>query len=413
MFYQFPVPMKIFLSFRTRLGALLLALWSSATLHAQDNPLSDLRIYGYMQVLGYNQRTDNVIPTPMGTITNSSERNTFSLQQMNLFLAKPLGERFSAFVNLEFSLSYASQRGWGSFSVEEAWVNYNNSEALNVKAGLLLPTFNNLNELKNRTPLLPYLFRPFVYETSVASLLNAEDFLPERSFLQVYGSLPLGGLRFDYAFNTGNSETSYMASANDVGRPGASFTGEDTSPFKSVGGRIGIRNAAETFKVGVSGTFDRDKRTDTTFANLVAPTPGGMGRREFLAPLGDVPRFRVGADLSFSLGNFQFEGEYIGVFHDTNYPTNFRGTLDKTFYYGSLLYNFTDALYVYGNYNYLKGDVINPNDPTANGLEAFGGGAGYRITDGLIAKAQYQRIQVRNSNAITINFIYLGLSVIF
>ncbi|MFY8000511.1 MAG: outer membrane protein [Candidatus Kapaibacteriota bacterium] len=407
--------MKTFSSFCTRLGALFLALWSVSALHAQDNPLNDLRIYGYMQVLGYNERTENVITTPMGTITDSRQRNTFSLQQMNLFLSKPLGERFSAFVNLEFSLSYASQRGWGSFSVEEAWVNYNNSEALNIKAGLLLPTFNNLNELKNRTPLLPYLFRPFVYETSVASLLNAEDFLPERSFLQVYGSLPLGGLRLDYAFNTGNSETSYMASSNDIdiGSPGVSFTGEDTSPFKAVGGRIGVRNAAETFKVGVSGTFDRDKRTDTTFATFDVPTPGGMGRREFLAPIGDVPRFRVGADLSFSLGNFQFEGEYIGVFHDAKYPTTFRGTLDKTFYYGSLLYNFTDTFYAYVNYNYLKGDVINPNDPTANGLEAFGGGAGYRITDGLVAKAQYQRVQARNSNAITIDFIYLGLSVIF
>ncbi len=402
--------MKTFSSFRTRLGALLLALWSSAALHAQDNPLSDLRIYGYMQVLGYNERTENVISTPMGTFTNTAERNTFSLQQMNLFLSKPLGERFSAFVNLEFSLSYASQRGWGSFSVEEAWVNYNNSEALNIKAGLLLPTFNNLNELKNRTPLLPYLFRPFVYETSVASFLSAEDFLPERSFLQVYGSLPLGGLRFDYAFNTGNSETSYLASNQDANRQGPTITGEDTSPFKSVGGRIGIRNAAETFKVGVSGTYDRDKRTDTTFAN---PGPGGFGRREFLAPIGNVPRFRVGADLSFSLGNFAFEGEYIGVFHDVKYPTNFRGTLDKTFYYGSLLYNFTDAFYVYGNYNYLKGDVINPNDVTATGIEAFGGGAGYRITDGLVAKTQFQRVQTRNSSAVSINFIYLGLSVIF
>jgi hypothetical protein len=402
--------MKTFFSLRTSIGAALLALYCAATLQAQDNPLGDLRIYGYMQVLGYNERTENVLTTPMGTITNTSERNTFSLQQMNLFLSKPLGEHFSAFVNLEFTLSYASQRGWGSFSIEEAWANYNHSEALNIKAGLLLPTFNNLNELKNRTPLLPYLFRPFVYETSVASFLNAEDFLPERSFLQVYGSLPLGSLRLDYAFNTGNSEKSYIASVNDPGRQGPTITGEDTSPFKSVGGRIGLRNAAETFKVGVSGTYDRDKRTDTTFGN---PGPSGMGRREFLAPLGNVPRFRVGGDLSFSLGNFAFEGEYIGVFHDTKYPTNFQGTLDKTFYYGSLLYNFTDAFYVYGNYNFLKGDVINPNDATANGVEAFGGGAGYRITDGLVAKTQFQRVQARASSAVTINFIYLGLSVIF
>lgn len=390
-------------------------LWGMVLCCSPSTPmfaqLEDLRIYGYMQVLGYNQRTQNNIATPMGTLTNTSERNTFSLQQMNLFLSKPLGEHFSAFVNLEFSLSYASQRGWGSFSVEEAWANYNNSEALNVKAGLLLPTFNNLNELKNRTPLLPYLFRPFVYETSIASLLSAEDFLPERAFVQVYGSLPLGGLRLDYAVHTGNSETSYISSHNTNSQVPGAITGEDLSPFKAVGGRVGIRNAAETFKVGVSGTYDRDNRNDTTY-NQFGGGPG-MGQREFLLPLGDVPRFRLGADLSFSLWNFEFEGEYIGVFHDAKYPANFRGTLDKTFYYGNLLYNFTDKFFVYGNYGYLKGDVINSNAESSNGLEAFGGGAGYRITDGLVAKTQFQRLQTRTGTAIGINFIYLGLSVIF
>jgi hypothetical protein len=405
--------MKPFLFPRALIFACLSVLLSVSTLRAQENPLSDLRIYGYMQVLGYNQRTESNIQTPRGAINIVQDRNTFSLQQMNLFLSKPLGEHFSAFVNLEFSLSYASQRGWGSFSVEEAWANYNQSEAFNVKAGLLLPTFNNLNELKNRTPLLPYLFRPFVYETSVASLLNAEDFLPERAFLQVYGSLPLGALRFDYAFHTGNSETSYITTRNaTVQTAGAAFPGEDSSPFKSVGGRIGLRNGAETFKVGVSGTYDRDKRTDTTFG-FGGPTAIPGVRREFLAPVGDVPRVRVGADLSFTLGNFAFEGEYIGVFHDVQYPSGFQGTLNKTFYYGNLLYNITDNFYVYGNFNYLKGDVLNPNDGAANGLDAFGGGLGYRITDGLIAKGQYQRIQTRGSDATKIDFIYLGLSVIF
>jgi hypothetical protein len=378
--------------------------------HAQDNLLSDLRIYGYMQTLGYYQRTESSIATPMGTFNNSEERTTFSLQQMNIFLTKPIGDRFNAFVNLEFSLSYSSQRGWGSFSVEEAWANYNHSEALNVKAGLMLPTFNNLNELKNRTPLLPYLFRPFVYETSVANLLNVEDFLPERAFVQVYGSLPLGGLRLDYALHTGNSETSYIATQNRQ-QVRTGFSGEDGALFKTVGGRIGLRNAAETFKVGVSGTFDHDNRRDTTFADTGIPLPNA--RRFFLAPLGDVARLRVGADLSFTLGSFAFEGEYIGVFHDAKYPTSFRGTLDKTFFYGNLLYNITEDFYIYGNYNYLQSDVINPEAPTAQGLEAFGGGLGYRVTDGIVAKTQYQRVGSRGNNAIALHFLYLGLSVIF
>jgi hypothetical protein len=267
-----------------------------------------------------------------------------------------------------------------------------------------------LNELKNRTPLLPYLFRPFVYETSVANLLNVEDFLPERAFVQLYGSLPLGGLRFDYALHTGNSETSFITTQNrQQTRQG--FSGEDGALFKAVGGRIGLRNAAETFKVGVSGTFDHDNRRDTTFADGAIPLPNV--RRTFLAPLGDVQRLRVGADLSFTLGNFAFEGEYIGVFHDVQYPANFRGTLDKTFFYGNLLYNLTEDVYIYGNYNYLKSDVINPDAPTAQGLEAFGGGLGYRVADGIVAKTQYQRVGSRGNTAVQIHFMYLGLSVIF
>jgi hypothetical protein len=362
-----------------------------------------------MQVLGYTERRENVVPTPMGNVSDVSSRNTFSLQQMNIFLSKPFAERFTAFVNLEFSLSYASQRGWGSFSVEEAWASYNNSDALNVKAGLLLPTFNNLNELKNRTPLLPYLFRPLVYETSVANLLTIEDFLPERAFLQVYGSLPLGGLRFDYAVHTGNSETSYISSRNQpISQTTVTFPGEDSSPFKAVGGRVGLRNAAETFKIGISGSYDRDNRRDTTFESLT-----GLGGPGFIAPLGDVPRLRAGADISFSLGNFAFEAEYIGVFHDVKYPSNFRGTINKTFYYGNLLYNFTDNFYAYANYNYLNGDVLNPDFDSANGLEAFGGGVGYRLNEGLVAKAQYQRLILRNSTVFSLDYVYLGLSIIF
>lgn len=397
-------------SLHTSICLLLLACCANS-LWAQENPLNDIRIYGYMQNIGYWQRTENILNTPRGPVTNVVDRTTFSMQQMNVFLSKPIGEKFSAFVNLQFSLSYASDRGWGSFSLEEAWGNYSESEALNVKAGLLLPTFNNLNELKNRTPLLPYLFRPFVYETTIANLLNAEDFLPERAFLQVYGSLPLGSLRFDYALHSGNAETSYIGTNRTPqvgGRPTA-FAGEDTSPLKSVGGRIGIRNAAETFKVGVSGTFDHDNRRDTSFGDFAVPGT----RRQFLAPLGDVPRYRIGADLSFSLGNLAFEGEYIGVFHDAQYPSAFSGTLNKTFFYGNLLYNFTDNFYAYANYNYLKGEVIDSNAPLSQGLGAFGGGLGYKFTDGFIGKTQFQRINSLESNAVQITFFYLGLSVIF
>jgi hypothetical protein len=391
-------------------AALALLVHNLHTASAQV--FDDIRIYGYMQALAYNERQSTSLRLPNGQdLTQANDRTTFSLQQMNLFLTKPLGEQFTAFINLEFTRSYSSQRSWGSFSVEEAWVSYAGSEAFNVKAGLLLPTFNNLNELKNRTPLLPYLFRPPVYETNLSSILSFEDFLPERAYIQVSGSLPitqsLGGLRFDYAVHAGNSETSYISTNSNTSRGSAAASGEDSSPFKAFGGRVGMRNAAETFKLGISGTYDRDNKRDST------QTLGSAGSKP-IPPLGDVPRVRVGADLSFSIGNFAFESEYIGVFHDVQYPSGSQANLNKFFYYGTLLYNITDRLYVYGNYSYFNQESATPDSPAAKGFDIFGGGAGYRITDVVIAKAQYSRVQTRTADfKLGIDSYYLGLSVIF
>ena len=97
---------------------------------------------------------------------SSGTRNTFILQQANIFFRKQFNSRFAAFVDLEFTNTYASTRKWGTFRLEEAWVRYQTSEEFSIKAGLLVPVFNNLNEIKNRMPLLPYITRPFVYEAA-------------------------------------------------------------------------------------------------------------------------------------------------------------------------------------------------------------------------------------------------------
>lgn len=114
------------------------------------------------------------------------------------------------FVNLEFQASYSSRIGSGEFNLQEGWLNYEFSDALNLKLGLLLPVFNNLNEIQNRLPLFPYIIRPAVYEVLVASQFELEDYVPERAFVQMAGTLPLRDLRFEYAFHLGNSETSFL-----------------------------------------------------------------------------------------------------------------------------------------------------------------------------------------------------------
>ncbi|MBD1210890.1 MAG: hypothetical protein H9535_20870 [Ignavibacteria bacterium] len=395
------------MNYRSTLLALLLLAFTATGAKAQ---LEDLRIFGYAQTLGYYERQQSsfsgMLP-PGVPASQVNERTSFSLQQLNVMFNKPFAERFNIFLNFQYTLGFSTQRGWGDFSVEEAWASYEHSDAFTIKAGMLLPTFNNLNEIKNRTALLPYLFRPSVYETNLSSFISFEDYLPERSFLQVNGTLPIStDLRFEYAANIGNPETSYIASKNGASTSNAAprTSGESTVNFFSYGGRVGIRNAAETFKLGLSGTLDRDNRRDTT--RLFS-----IGRPEIIAPLGDVERLRLGGDVSFTLGNFAFEGEYIGVFYNSARSNQ----LNKQFFYGNALYNITDQIYVYGGYSYFSLEGANENAIATNGVHAVSAGAGWRVNQWFVPKIQYVRIMPNfegNAN-ITFDYLYLGLSIIF
>lgn len=386
--------------------ALCFFAFGAATAQAQ---LEDLRIFGYAQTLGYYERQQTTISgmLPPGVpASQTNERTSFSLQQLNVMFNKPFAEKFNVFLNFQYTLGFSTQRGWGDFSVEEAWASYEHSEALTLKAGMLLPTFNNLNELKNRTALLPYLFRPAVYETTLGSFISFEDYLPERSFLQVNGSAHISNdLRFEYAASMGNPETSYISSKSSSSTnapPGA--TGESKVNFFSYGGRVGIRNAAETFKFGVSGTFDKDNRRDTTRVLSV-------GIPEFLPPLGDVDRVRLGSDVSFTVGNFAFEGEYIGVFYNSTRSKQ----LNKQFYYANALYNFTDQIYGYANYSYFSLENSSENAATDRGVHLLSAGAGWRVNQWFVPKIQYVRVmpQTGSNINVTFDYFYLGLSIIF
>ena len=251
---------------------------------AQGQVLEGLRVFGYFQ--SYFSRVDGDALLVPENIPATDRRNTFNQQQLNLLFAKDLTDSFSAFVNVELTNSFSSKDGWGSIKLEEAWVRYNHSSALNVKAGLQIPTFNNLNEIKNRTPLLPYIFRPSVYESAYSEFLPTRVFVPNQAYVQVYGGIPMGGTRLDYSVYAGNQDA-FITDTTMV----SAVTGVDTTTALMVGGRLGLRK--RSLKLGVSGTVDKD---NLSFLNL-----------------GAVRRFRLGADLSFTFKRFFFEGEFIAV----------------------------------------------------------------------------------------------------
>ncbi len=347
-----------------RILPLMILVFAISSIAAQRGE-SPIRIFGYFQN-SFQQWTEE---------DNRQELNSFSLQQLNLFFQKDLARNWTAFINFEFLNNFSSIRQWGSANLEEAWVKFRLNEKFNLKLGLQIPIFNNLNTIKNRTPLLPYIIRPIAYETSFNEIIPLEELAPARAFAQVYGFLSAGKLKVDYAAYLGNSPNIN----NDRNR---GPTGLDTSNTILVGGRLGIR--FRELKLGISAT--RENRGD--FRSL-APL---FGRP--LSALEEVPSVRLGGDFSLNVANFSFESEFINVNINDNIP---EFELDLDFYYGTLGYYLTDQLFLYGSYWVIKSriellflqngfiddeEVVVPN-----------AGISYNLNDRIHLKGQFARVR--------------------
>jgi hypothetical protein len=342
------------------------------------NAQSDLEIFGFSQSR-YIKSTISIkaegdIATPIGVqrmvfIDDEIKYMSPFLQQLNLIARKEMTNDFTAFINFEFINNFSTENNWGNFNVEEAWLNYRNSSAFNVKAGWLVPKFNYLNEIKNKMPLLPYINRPFIYETALRGIIESSDYLPERAFLQIFGNVELGDFDFEYAVYTGPSETSYTFMGSSFN---GYISGADTSKFKLFGGRVGVNY--NNLRLGVSSTIDRHNNR---------PRVGNeLGE--------DLKRTRVGLDLGFSFYNFYFDAEFVKVFLDSKKTAL---DLDKLFYYGTLEYDFTDQIFIYVNYSCIEDKG---NDIFKDGFFEFMLGGGYRVTNEIVLKVQYENLSTGN-----------------
>ncbi len=382
-----------------------------------------LFFYGYLQSLLYLQRqhylvhVENLLGSTVAEpVEYNGSNSTFTLQQLNLFLHKPFAQRYSAFIDFEAQASYSSEKNWGAFNLQEAWIDYTYSDQLGLKLGLLLPVFNNLNEIQNRLPLFPYLARPAVYEVLLSGIYTFEDFRPEQAFAQLSGYAPVGRFRLEYALHLGNNEQSYITTAapgSGMGPSGGAITifrGEDVGLFKAVGGRVGTTLDDESLKVGLSSTYDHDRRTEPS-GGMLGNVPGTQ-----LPALGNVPRVRLGADLSFHLGSFSFESEYIRVMHELQ-----TGGIDLTrqFAYFNLTWYPTITWFLYAGINYLNSHAYDHlvSDPTPDrvGQYLFIGGTGYRLAPTLTAKFQYLHFRTGENTYVDIrcNYFMTGLSLMF
>ena len=350
----------------------LLFLFAATTSFAQTGE-TPINIFGYFQ----NQFKQEEDPN------RGRESNTFLMQQLNLFLQKNLHKNWSAFVNLEFLNSYSSSRNTGAVNLEEAWVKYRLNKKFNLKLGLMIPTFNHLNRIKNRTPILPYIVRPLIYESSLSEVVPVDEFTPSRAFVEVNGILPtVNKLKFDYAVFAGNSPN-----ISTLYQPGQS--GADTTATFLLGGRIGLR--FNELKLGFSSTYDKDSRFQSRFQDLT----------EF--DFTEIPRLRLGLDLSYSYGPFWLQSEFIRLQYDESTDIV---NLDKDFIYSTLGWRITDAMIVYGGFwqtrvhhNRRLGE--SPDAEFQEYVETTTSpnfGAAYHLSDRIVFKGQYVNFDRSNDN---------------
>jgi len=361
---------KIKILKRTLILCFLLLAIASAGAQSQEKPL---RIFGYFQN-SFQQWT---------AFQERPKQNSFSLQQLNLFFQKDLGTNWTAFVDFEFLNNFSSSRQWGSFNLEEVWVKYRADMRFNLKLGLLIPIFNNLHEIKNRTPLLPYIIRPLAYETSFSEFIEIEVLTPVRAFAQVYGFFPAGEAKFDYAVYVGNSP-------NINNDPNIDQTGIDTTATFLFGGRLGWRYGE--LKIGLSATYDKDNAAEELAPELNIP------RSELSA----IPKTRFGGDLSYDFANFSFESEFIKVSLERDIP-KLEQNLD--FYYATLGYHFSEELFIYGSYWFLDAHSEIPAPPNERQKEDGNVkiatiGASYSMMDRVRLKAQFARVRLVNEEQL-------------
>lgn len=351
-------------------GCLLVFLCAGQSVTRADDG-DDLRIFGYFQTEFQQERPDS-----------GPRTSYFVVQHLNLFFQKDLARNWTSFLNFEFTNSFSANKNWGTLDIQEAWVRYRYDNRFNLKLGLQIPIFNNLNEIKNRTPILPYIIRPIAYESSLEEIVPIDQYVPNRAYIQASGFFPFSGFKFDYAAYIGNSP-------NINGDPNNGQTGIDTTDTFLFGGRVGIRR--DELKLGVSSTYDRSN----LLFDIVQQSLGEEADRRQLG------RLRLGADVSYRWRALFFESEVISVTYDDAGPDI---DLNLTFFYATLGCEISERWTAYASYwqtrERIFADVFDPMSFNPLHIDQEFGiqiptiGLASRINDQVTLKAQWARVTI-------------------
>lgn len=383
-------------------------LFCSSLVNASQ--VAGIDIYGYFQSELLYERS---IMKAFGAI-DTTTRTTSEVAELDLFFNKQITQKISALVNFQLTGNYSSENLWGDFNLDQAWVKFDLSKMFVLRIGHLVPIFNQFNEIKSRFPLFPFIVRPAIYESNYGKMVQSSIFLPLHAAMQINGTVPMGKTKFDYAIFGGNSE--FINTKKGASDYSIVPFGTDSTNFKMVGGRLGLR--AFDLKFGVSGTYDKSRNDDIngsiTMANNTMKEILG-DQAPVLPFIGEVPRYRFGVDLSFTNGRFNFQSEYIYV-HFTpdgiakrnldlvslatqQSPSPINTELDRQFAFASLTCYITEKFNatIAGYYNKTVSQLL-----LDHGLYGVDFCLGYNITDGIAVKAQIR--DVRSDRHCTIRW---------
>ncbi len=349
----------------------LLAILHSSSVWAQDNNLlSKLRTYGWFDL--------NVV-----TSTQQGQQNAVRFDQahMNLIFIYELSDNFLVFAEPEFEHGYSSNEdglAQGKFYIQRAYLEYQQSDALRLRAGKFLTPFGLWNVVVDATAIRTGVFLPTSLHGTKPTPGGAQrGYAKYSTGFWLSGNPSFGNLQIEYDAYIANGRGQ---DAHELDRDG----------FKGYGGRFSIAPIPE-IKVGSSFYSDNigGNALNAQYVSGAFELTAKAGGFEFFSELLLANSQKIDAVKKEPIGG-QFQ-RYMG-------------------YYGWLNYNIGETgLTPYAIFNSYDPNVETDNDAITDitiGLQ-------YSLTPNILAKVQMQFVTPQNSTVAPYNVVAGQLAVAF
>ncbi len=340
-------------------------------LQAQQDLLSKLRTYGWFDL--------NIVST---TQPGQQSAVRFDQAHMNLIFIYELSDNFLIFAEPEFEHGYSSNEDGliqGKFYIQRAYLEYQQSDALRIRAGKFLTPFGLWNIVVDATAIRTGVFLPSSLHGTKPTPGGAQrGYAKYSTGFWLSGSPSFNGFQIEY--------DAYIA--NGRGQDAHEF---DRDGFKGYGGRFAVAPIPE-IKVGSSFYSDRIGSATALNAEYVS---GGF-------------------ELTAKVAGFELFGELLLANSqkiDAVKKEPIVGQFQRFMgYYGWLNYTIGETgLTPYAIYNSYDPNLENANDAITDitvGLQ-------YALTSNILVKAQAQFVTPQNTTLSSYNVFSGQIAVAF